>query len=258
MPGAPMARPSCSSVPAGPCDRQQWLARQPDGKETGLSRQRGKIDQLARQCGVDIRPCYRARKGHTHKVTHARRTLQRLLADHGDGHVRLTLRCIVESSPANASQLHDDVIGAVSDVLAHNPDIANMDGLLDAFEAVDLANIRRAQARASERLDATGLQRCWPIAFSVLIVGRRSAEARRLLRSATGKLDFLVVLGWSPHRTLFGRTVLDRCPGLVQQSHAVQSNRHQQQHANDEKYLFHGSISLYQCRLTNITACFYS
>lgn len=71
-----------------------------------------------------------------------------MLRTHGPGHVRLTLRCIVDSSPANASQLHDDVIGAVSDVLAQNPEIANMEGILDAFEVLNLSRIRRAQTRA--------------------------------------------------------------------------------------------------------------
>jgi len=113
-----------------------------------MARPRGKIDQLARECGVEIRPCHRARRGHTYKVTHARRTLQRMLRVHGPGHVRLTLRCIVDSGRANASELHDDVIGAVSDVLAHNPEIANMEGILDAFEALSLSKIRRAQTRA--------------------------------------------------------------------------------------------------------------
>lgn len=113
-----------------------------------MTRPRGKIDQLARECGVEILPCHKARRGHTYKVTHARRTLQRMLRQYGPGHVRLTLRCIVDSSRANAGELHDDVIGAVSDVLAHNPEIAGMDGILDAFEAISLSKIRRAQTRA--------------------------------------------------------------------------------------------------------------
>ncbi|MEO9875519.1 MAG: hypothetical protein ABJM26_12090 [Anderseniella sp.] len=113
-----------------------------------VTRPRGKIDQLARECGVEILPCHKARRGRTCKVTHARRTLQRMLRQHGPGHVRLTLRCIVDSSRTNASQLHDDTIGAVSDVLAENPEIADMDGLLDAFENLNLAKIRRAQTKA--------------------------------------------------------------------------------------------------------------
>jgi hypothetical protein len=113
-----------------------------------MSRPRGKIDQLARECGVEILPCHKARRGRTYKVTHARRTLQRMLRQHGPGHVRLTLRCIVDSSRANASELHDDVIGAVSDVLAQTPGIADMEGILAAFESLSLAKIRRAQTRA--------------------------------------------------------------------------------------------------------------
>ena len=113
-----------------------------------MTRPRGKIDRLVRECGVEILPCHKARRGRTYKVTHARRTLQRVLRRHGPGHVRLTLKCIVESSRANASELHDDTIAAVSDVLAQNPEIAGMDGLLDAFEGLNLANIRRTQARA--------------------------------------------------------------------------------------------------------------
>jgi len=113
-----------------------------------MTRPRGKIDQLARECGVVILPCHQARRGRTYKVTPARRTLQRMLRAHGPGHVRLTLRCIVDSSRANASELHDDVIGAVSDVLAQNPEIADMDNILEAFEALSLSKIRRAQTRA--------------------------------------------------------------------------------------------------------------
>ncbi len=113
-----------------------------------MSRPRGKIDQLARECGVEILPCHKARRGRTYKVTHARRTLQRMLRQHGPGHVRLTLRCIVDSSHSNASELHDDVIGAVSDVLAQNPKIADMEGILEAFESLSLSKIRRTQTRA--------------------------------------------------------------------------------------------------------------
>ena len=71
-----------------------------------------------------------------------------MLRQHGPGHVRLTLRCIVDSSRANASELHDDVIGAVSDVLAQTPGIADMEGILEAFESLSLARIRRAQTKA--------------------------------------------------------------------------------------------------------------
>lgn len=54
----------------------------------------------------------------------------------------------MDSSRDNSCQLYDDVIGGVSDVLVENPEIAGMDGILEAFEALSLADIRRSQSRA--------------------------------------------------------------------------------------------------------------
>jgi hypothetical protein len=93
---------------------------------------------LLAEFGVELVPLNR--KGVGPRQTKAVRTLDRLLADHGAGHLRFVLTAIVETSPGSAAALMDDAIAAVSDMLIILGDGVGGDVLatLDAFDLTDL------------------------------------------------------------------------------------------------------------------------
>ena len=74
--------------------------------------------------------------------------MDRLLADHGEGHLYLTLRTIMESEN-NRMELVAPTILAVSDIILAHPTWPNT-GWLEAFDAIDLAELRR-RAKANRR-----------------------------------------------------------------------------------------------------------
>ena len=80
--------------------------------------------------------------------TCATATMDRLLADHGEGHLYLTLRTIMESEN-NRMELVAPTILAVSDIILAHPTWPNT-GWLEAFDAIDLAELRR-RAKANRR-----------------------------------------------------------------------------------------------------------
>ena len=88
--------------------------------------------------------------------TCATATVDRLLADHGAGHLYLTLRTIMESEN-NRMELMAPTILAVSDIILAHP-TWQYTGWLEAFDAIDLgmlrqmakANRKAAQPRALE------------------------------------------------------------------------------------------------------------
>jgi hypothetical protein len=99
-------------------------------------------DALARLCadlGVRIIPVSVRR--HAFETT-AGPTLQRLLDDHGAGHLCIVLRCIVEST-GNETELRSETIWAISDIVLARPDWVDRGlDLLEAFDAIDLKALR--------------------------------------------------------------------------------------------------------------------
>ena len=103
-----------------------------------------KIDELSRMAGVTIDPC-RMRRRPRH--THARRTLTKLAAKLGEGHLLFVLRTIVESEN-NATALWSETILAVSDVVRLRPDLSDRGlAFIEAFDRIPLDQVR-ARARA--------------------------------------------------------------------------------------------------------------
>jgi len=74
--------------------------------------------------------------------TRAEQTLQRILHDHGEGHLILVLRTIMESEN-NKGELVAPTIWAISDLILAHPEWADK-GLawLEAFDRIDLPGIR--------------------------------------------------------------------------------------------------------------------
>lgn len=105
-----------------------------------MTKPQGRLDRICRKLGVQIIPCKQQRT--KAKQTHARRTLAKILSKHGEGHLTVTMRCIVEGEN-NKNQLFSETIGAVSDVLLFNPELEEMGfEILDLFAQVSLEHIR--------------------------------------------------------------------------------------------------------------------
>jgi hypothetical protein len=99
-------------------------------------------DALVRLCadlGVRIIPVSVSR--HAYETT-AGPTLQRLLNEHGDGHLVIVLRAIVESV-GNETELRAETIWALSGIVLARPDWVDR-GLefLEAFDSIDLKALR--------------------------------------------------------------------------------------------------------------------
>lgn len=75
------------------------------------------------------------------RTTHAGMTLERMLRNHGPGHVTFVLRTIAETGH-NANALAEPVLFAVSDVVLAQPGWASK-GLawLEAFDSIDLLEL---------------------------------------------------------------------------------------------------------------------
>lgn len=106
-----------------------------------------KIDVFCGQIGIRIVP-YRCRKGRWE--TNARQSLRRIIRSRGEGHLSIVLKCI-KARPENAMELWSETILAVSDLLTAFPELEARGGqLLDQFEQLDLAELRkRAKACAA-------------------------------------------------------------------------------------------------------------
>ncbi|CAM5657563.1 hypothetical protein MAUB1S_11442 [Mycolicibacterium aubagnense] len=105
------------------------------------------IFKVADQCGVKLlRPDTHAWRQRKPRECYAKKTLKRIGRRHGEPHLALTLRLIVETE-GNAAELYSETIQAVSAVLL-NPAIEARGGeLFEQFDRIDLAWTRR-QAKA--------------------------------------------------------------------------------------------------------------
>lgn len=81
--------------------------------------------------------------------TCALQTLERILAEFGEGHLTLVLRSIVETGN-NKRELVAPVIWALSDVIRAHPSWPTTTAWLDALDECDLAEFR-SQAKANRR-----------------------------------------------------------------------------------------------------------
>jgi hypothetical protein len=112
------------------------------------------IEGICADLGITIAQCYEP----TGPLrTKAGQTLRRLLLDHGDGHVIITLRTIVESS-GNERALTASGIQGVSDLVLAHPSWPDH-GLawIEAFDNIDLielAKMAKANCKAVPKREA--------------------------------------------------------------------------------------------------------
>lgn len=101
----------------------------------------------SQRSGRRLRPC----------ETAAVHTITRILGRHGEGHLVMVLRTIIESENNNR-ELVAPVIQAVSRIILAHPDWAETGSAwLEAFDAIDLTDLRlkaKANKRASNPRDA--------------------------------------------------------------------------------------------------------
>lgn len=99
------------------------------------------LELLLAEYGITIIPTTAVREP---KQTHARRTLERLLEEHGEDHLRDVLTCLAEGEN-NGMALVAPVITAVSDVLLAHRDWWERDASLwlSVMDRVDLTRLHR-------------------------------------------------------------------------------------------------------------------
>lgn len=81
--------------------------------------------------------------------TCAVQTMERILAEHGEGHLTIVLRSIVETGN-NKRELVAPVIWAISDIIRAHPQWTSTTAWLDALDQCNLAEIRSV-AKANRR-----------------------------------------------------------------------------------------------------------
>lgn len=106
------------------------------------------IRNTARLCGVRLYDG--ARRYHSRRAPgecFSPATLQRIGKTHGQAHLALVLRLIVETD-GNARELYSETLSAISSLLEYDPSLIERGtALYDAFDAIDLEDLRkRAQS----------------------------------------------------------------------------------------------------------------
>ncbi|MCO6050619.1 hypothetical protein NGM99_12580 [Mesorhizobium sp. RP14(2022)] len=129
---------------------------------------------VAARVGVRLPPMTEARADRAPGQCFARKTLKWIGQTHGEPHLELVLRLIVESK-GNATALEADIITAVSRVVLSG--LVTVDGaLFDAFDQLDLGEIR-AWATVAAR-------DCPKSAAIASVILWQLANPRQLLREA--------------------------------------------------------------------------
>jgi hypothetical protein len=142
-----------------------------------MDRQRCDIHRVAAQCGVQLMDAARhSITGRHDRQCFCKPTLRRIGRRHGEGHLALVLRLIVESE-GNAGELFSATIEAVSNVLLSN--LVTVDAeLFAAFDQIDLGELRiwalaaKGEASAADFMTAALL---WQLASPDVVLGREAA-----------------------------------------------------------------------------------
>lgn len=116
------------------------------------------IWRVAEQCGVRlVDPDAHAWRERRPRECYAKKTLKKIGQRHGEAHLALTLRLIVETS-GNAAELYSETIQAVS-ALLENPSIEARGGaLFDQFDRISLGEVRHQARMLSGLSDLSLLQ----------------------------------------------------------------------------------------------------
>lgn len=125
-----------------------------------MTRHRCDIFRVAEQCGVKLqRPdAHGWRRHRLPRECYAKKTLKKIGQRHGEAHLALTLRLIVETR-GNATELYSETIQAVS-ALLENPAVEARGGaLFDQFDGIELAEIRQQAKTLSTGLPVAHVMR---------------------------------------------------------------------------------------------------
>lgn len=100
--------------------------------------------KIARQCGVRLyngARTYHSKRADRECFSSA--TLRRIGRTHGEAHLALVLRLIVETN-GNEKELYSETLLAISALLEHQPGLIDRGSeLFDAFDTIDLSALRK-------------------------------------------------------------------------------------------------------------------
>lgn len=103
---------------------------------------KGDIHDVIRPLGIKLYDGARFLPQGRAKACFCRRTLRKILNEHGEGHLKLVLSLISESEN-NCTELYSETISAVSGLVAAFPDeINSMRNLHEWFDDLDLHEMR--------------------------------------------------------------------------------------------------------------------
>lgn len=116
------------------------------------------IWRVSEQCGVRLAdPDSHGWRARRPRECFAKKTLKKIGQRHGEAHLALTLRLIVETYE-NGTELYSETIQAVSALIA-NPSIEARGGkLFDEFDQIRLAEVRHQAKTLSELSNLSLLQ----------------------------------------------------------------------------------------------------
>lgn len=108
-----------------------------------MTKMRCDIWKVAEQCGIRlVDPDAHAWRQRRPRECFAKKTLKKIGQRHGEAHLALTLRLIVETRD-NAAELYSETIQAISALVA-NPAIEARGGaLFEQFDRISLAEVRQ-------------------------------------------------------------------------------------------------------------------
>jgi hypothetical protein len=130
------------------------------------------IYRVAGQCGVKLFDAVDSRNVRRPRECFSKSTLRRIGREHGEAHLALVLRLIVESE-GNAAELYGATIEAVSRVVLSGLVRADS-ALFEAFDRIDLADVRiwalavKGEASAADFMTAALL---WQLASPAVVLG---------------------------------------------------------------------------------------
>lgn len=111
-----------------------------------MKKPKGRLYQICDEFGLKVWPYTRRPYKPRGRVTRAKRSLNDLLAKHGEGHLRLTLSLIF--SPVRGEsirELHSSTLRAVSDVILEHPEWENH--LVSAMDQIKLGELEETASK---------------------------------------------------------------------------------------------------------------
>lgn len=150
-----------------------------------MNRHHCDIHRVAGQCGIKLRDAVESSSNRRPRECFAKGTLRAIGREHGEAHLALVLRLIVETE-GNAAELYSETITAVSRVVLSG--LIEVGGtLFDAFDEIDLGQLR-AWAQAVRGTASTGETMAtallWRLAGPDVLMPPPTAEERAAEQAA--------------------------------------------------------------------------